>query len=73
MRSDPVFAPVSDRPQVEVVCLEAAEVAFDVRELLVGAHGAGRVEGVGGDGGADDVDPVEGGFGVDLVGVAGDA
>ena len=46
------------------------EVGFDVGEVFVGGHGGWRVEVRGGDGGADDVDAVEGGFGVDVVLVA---
>ena len=36
------------------------EVAFEAGQALVGGDGAGGVEGVRGDGGADDVDPVGG-------------
>ena len=64
---DPVLQAVEDRAQVQVVGFDVPEVAFDVLEVLVGGHGAGGVESVGGDGGADDVDPVEPGLGVDLV------
>jgi hypothetical protein len=48
-------------------------VAFDVGELLVGGHDAGRVEPVGADAGADDIHAVQGGFGGDLGLFAGDA
>ena len=56
---------VEDGSQVEVVDFDDAEVAFDVCEVLVGGDDAGRVQGFGGDAGADDVDAVEVGFGVD--------
>ena len=35
---------VADRAQVQVDGLEAAEVAFDVGQVLVGAHDGGGVE-----------------------------
>ena len=47
------------------------EVPLDVFEVLVGGHHAGGVELGGGDGGAQHVEPVQGGFGVDLVLPAG--
>src|SRR5665811_1768609 len=60
-----------DRAEVEVVDLDGAEVAFDVREVLVGADHTGRVEGVVGDGGADDVDAVQGRLGLNLFDLPG--
>src|SRR4029077_16734794 len=44
---------------------------FHVFEVLVGGDHAGRVELGGGDGGAQHVEPVQGGLGVDLVLLAG--
>ena len=64
--ADPVFEAVVDRAQVQVVDLDGAEVAFDVGQVLVGGDDGGGVELVGGDAGAQHVDAVEGGFGVDL-------
>ena len=64
---DALFEAVEDGAQVEVVGFDVPEVALDVLEVLVGGHGAGRVEVVGGERGADDVDPVEPGFLLDLV------
>ena len=60
------FEAVEDRAQVEVVGFDVPEVALDVLEVLVGGDGAGGVELGGGERGADDVDPVEPGFVVDL-------
>ena len=65
-RLDAFFEAVEDGAQVQVVGLDVPEVALDVFEVLVGGDGAGGVEVGGGDGGADDVDPVEPGLGVDL-------
>ena len=45
---------------------------LDVFEVLVGGHHGGGVELGGGDGGAQHVEPVQGGLGVDLVLPAGD-
>ena len=64
---DALFQPVEDGPQVQVVGFDVPEVAFDVLEVLVGGDRGGGIEGFGGDGSADDVDPVEGGFLADLV------
>ena len=50
--------------------LERAEVALDLLELLVGAHDVGRVEPLGGDGGAQDVDAVQRGLLGDLGALA---
>jgi len=66
---DSLFEPVPDGPQVQVV-LADAEVLLDVGQLLVGGDGGCRVEAGRGDRCADDVDPVEGGLGVDVVLVA---
>src|SRR6185437_2859676 len=72
VRLDAFFEPVEDGPQVKVVGLDVAEVPLDVFEVLVGGDHGGGVELVSGDGGAQHVEPVEGGFGVDLVLLAGD-
>src|SRR5262249_17714400 len=60
------------RAQVQVVGFDRPEVPLDVPEVLVGGHHAGRGEFGGRDGGADDVDPVQGGFLIDLRLPAGD-
>jgi hypothetical protein len=62
---DAVLEPVEDGPQVQVLGLDVPEVAFEAGEVFVGGHRAGGVEGVRGDRGADDVDPVGERFGVD--------
>src|SRR5262249_57895535 len=69
---DAFLQAVEDRPQVQVVSLDRAEVPLDVPEVLVGGHHSGRVQLVFGDGGADHADAVQGGFGVDLRLPAGD-
>ena len=48
------------------------EVPFHVFEVLVRGDHGGRVELGGGDGSAQHIEPVQGGFGVDLVLLAGD-
>ena len=63
---DSLFEAVVDGAQVQVVDLDGAEVTFDVGEVLVGEYHAGRVQLFGIDAGAQHVDAVEGGFGVDL-------
>src|SRR6266516_2884235 len=68
--ADPAGEVVVDGPQVQVVGLGDAEVPLDVLEVLVGGDRGGGVQGAGGDTGADDVDPVEGGLGGDLLLVA---
>src|SRR5664280_2602700 len=72
MGPDPVLGPVVDGAQVQVDALDGAEVAFDPGQGLVGGHDFGRVHLLGTDGGADDVDPVQGRLGGDLVLVAGE-
>jgi hypothetical protein len=52
--------------------LDVPEVPLDIFEILVGARHAGAVELVRADRGADHVQPVAGGFGVDLRLLAGD-
>ena len=61
---------VMDRPHLDVDGLEAAEGALGVRELLVGLDSGGGVEGRGLEAGAQHIDAVERGFGIDLRGVA---
>src|SRR5262249_30600808 len=70
--ADALFEAVEDRAQGQVVGLEVAEVPLDVFEVLVGADHAGCVQVGGGGGGAQHVDPIERGFGVDLGLTAGD-
>src|SRR5665647_473894 len=69
---DPGFGVVVDGAQVQVDGLHGAEVAFDPGQTLVGGHDLGRVHLLGGHGGTDDVDPVQGRLGGDLVVVAGE-
>src|SRR5664279_3845629 len=61
-----------DGAHVEVGRFHVPEVAFDVAQVFVGVHDCGRFQGAGGQAGADDVDAVQAGFGVDLVLSAGD-
>jgi hypothetical protein len=63
--ADAVGQVVEDRAEVQVVCFDAAEVAFDVGEVLVGGDDCGGVECVGVQAGAQDVEAVQGCFGVD--------
>src|SRR5665647_2763004 len=63
MGPDPVLGPVVDRAQVQVDALDGAEVAFDAGQTLVGGHHLARVHLLGADGGADDVQPVQGRLG----------
>src|SRR5450756_1062725 len=72
MRADPGLGPVVDRPQVQVDGLDQPEVAFHPGQGLVRRNDLGRVHLLGTDGGADDVDPVQGRLGGDLVLVAGE-
>src|SRR5262249_17916343 len=51
--------------QVQVAGFDRPEVAFDAGQVLVGRYGAGGAELAGRDRGADDVDAVQGGLGVD--------
>jgi hypothetical protein len=60
---DAFLQAVEDRPQVQVVGFDVPEVPFHVFEVLVGGDHGGRVEFVRGDGGAQHVEPVQGGFG----------
>src|SRR5450756_2410742 len=69
---DPGFGVVVDGAQVQVDGFEGAEVAFHPGQGLVGGHHLGRVHLLGADGGTDDVDPVQGRLGGDLVLVAGE-
>src|SRR5674476_44696 len=69
---DPGFGVVVDGAQVQVDGLQGAEVAFHPGQRLVGGHHLGRVHLLGGHGGTDDVDPVQGRLGGDLVLVTGE-
>src|SRR5437773_5651106 len=68
--ADPAGQVVVDGPQVQVVGLGDAEVAFDVLEVFVGGDRASGVQDAAGHAGADHVDAVEGGLGGDLLLVA---
>src|SRR5665647_3465278 len=70
---DPRLRVVVDRAQIQVDGLHRPEVAFYPGQALVGRHDLGGIHLLGGHCGADDVDPVHGGLGVDGVGVAGEA
>src|SRR5674476_714925 len=72
MGPDPVLGPVVDRAQVQVDALDGAEVAFDAGQTLVGGDNLARVHLLGADGGGDDVQPVQGRLGSDLVLVTGE-
>ena len=61
---DPVFEPVPDGPQVQVVFADL-EVLLHAREVLAGGHRGRGAEGLRGNRGADDVDPVEGRLSLD--------
>src|SRR5450759_3234785 len=69
---DPGLGPVVDGAQVQVDGFDGPEVSFYPGQGLVGRHDLGRVHLLGTDGGADDVDPVQGRLGGDLVLVAGE-
>jgi hypothetical protein len=62
VRADAVLEAVVNRADLQLGALERAKVALDLFELLVSAHHVGRVEPFGGDGGAQDVDAVQGGL-----------
>ena len=64
---------MEDGPQVQVVGFDVAEVPLDVFEVFVGGDHGGGVELVSGDGGAQHVEAVQGGLGVDLVLLAGNS
>src|SRR5262249_23493240 len=61
--ADAVLEPVPDGAQVQVV-FEGPEVPLNAGQVLVGGHSGDGAELAGGDGGADDVDAVQGGLGV---------
>src|ERR1019366_1707804 len=65
-----VLRVVVDRAQVHVDGFEGSEVAFHPGQTLVGGHDFGGVHYLGRHGGADDVQPVQGGLGGDGLGVA---
>jgi hypothetical protein len=72
VRPYPGFGVVVDRAQLQIDRFDRAEVAFDVGQGLVGRHDLAGVHPGCVDGGADDVDPVQGRFGGDLFLVAGE-
>jgi hypothetical protein len=63
--ADSAFEAVVDGSEVEVDGFEGPELGFDEAEPFVGFDDFTRVEPVGVDAGADDVDAVEGGFSID--------
>ena len=65
-----VGAAMMDGPDFEIDGLEAAEGALDAGEVFIGPDGRGGVERFGLEVGAQDIDAVEHGFGVDLFGLA---
>jgi hypothetical protein len=67
VRADAVLEAVVDRADQQLEALERAEGAFDLFELPVGAQDLGGCERLLGDGGAQHVDPVEGGLALDLL------
>src|SRR5713101_1231546 len=69
---DPFFEVVVDGAQAGVVGLDVAEVSFQVGQVFVGGDDAGSIEVTGGYRGAQHVEAIEGGLGVDLVLLAGD-
>lgn len=71
---DPVFKPVVDGPQVQVISFEGPEIAFLASEVLLGGDRGGGVEAAGRDAGVDDTDAVQRGLGADggLVTVPGE-
>src|SRR5680860_11521 len=67
VRPDALVAAVADGAQLEVDRLEAAEVALDYRQALVGRDHLGRAEVITAGAGAHDIDTVQGGFFVDAI------
>jgi hypothetical protein len=63
---------VVDWSQVHIDGLQGAEVPFDAGQGLVGRHHLGGVHLLGANGGADDVQPVQGRLRGDGLGVAGE-
>ena len=59
-----------DRPDLEIDGLDASKGAFDLGEIFVGPDGRGGVERLGLEVGAQHIDAIERGFGVDLRGLA---
>ena len=55
-----------DGPDLEIDGLEATKGALDVCEIFVGSDGGGGIERFGLKVGAQDIDAIERGFGVDL-------
>ena len=66
-----LFAVDKHRPHLEPSCLHRSKGPLDLREALVGCHRLVGIDGLGIQIGADDVDAVEAGLGLDLPVVAG--
>jgi hypothetical protein len=62
-----------DRADLELGALENAKVTLDLFELLVGAHDVRRVQALGGERRAQDIDAVQRGLFGDLVVLAPEA
>ena len=70
MSAHAVSAAMMDGPDFEIDGLEAAEGSLDVGEIFIGPDGGSCVERFGLDVGTQDIDAVEQGFGIDLLGLA---
>src|SRR3954449_7496289 len=66
----PFSRPVTDRSDLEIDGLQAAEGACDPREVLVGLHRLVGVEMLCRHAGADDIDPIKAGLFGDALGTA---
>jgi hypothetical protein len=66
MGAHPAFGPMKDRSYVEIDALEAAEGALDLRQAFIGGNGAGNIEALGVQAGAQDINAVKVGLGVGL-------
>ncbi len=66
MRPDSVFAPVTNRPHLQVHALEGTKRPLDLGQQLVAAHGVVGVHPLLSKTGADHVDAVNGSFRSDL-------
>ena len=71
MGPDVFLQSAEDHAQVQIIGFDVPEIPLDVLEVLVGGDHAGGVQLDGGDGGAQHVEPVQGGLGIDLVLPAG--
>ncbi len=69
MGADPLFEPVPDRADQQVG-VQPAEHPLHVLQRLVGGHRAAGAQRICREAGADDVDPVQRGFGGDLILIA---